>query len=129
MQAFNEFNEMNPVQVRDFYKDVRDARNIPNCPYCACTKVKEYRQHSQHCSGQWNTSIQFDCGTKFSYTPNLIRIEQDSMCQRSPEWKARIKKVDEMREKLYQIAVAENMHEADLKKLKDRLEGWNPRWY
>jgi hypothetical protein len=121
--------EMTEVQVAALYRTVRDAREIVCCPYCGTSKMKEYRQHSLHCSGQWNTSVQFDCGAQFAYSPNLIRVEQVYMCRESPEWKARIKKVDEMREKLYAIAVAENMHETDLKKLKEKLDGWNPRWF
>jgi len=121
--------EMNRKQVQELYAEIRDAQNIICCPYCGTGKVKEYRKHSQHCSGQWNTSTQFECGAQFAYSPNLICVEQIYMCQQSPEWKARIKKVDEMRPKIYEFAVANGVHELDLKKLKDKLEGWNPRYF
>uniref|UniRef100_A0AB39CEL3 Uncharacterized protein n=1 Tax=Pseudomonas phage HRDY3 TaxID=3236930 RepID=A0AB39CEL3_9VIRU len=121
--------EMTPQQVKELYAKVRDAREIHCCPYCGGGKVKEYRQHSQHCSGLWNTSVQFDCGVQFEFSPNLIRIEQRYMCTKSPDWKARLAKVDSLRAKLVEVAVAEGAHPDDVKKLKEKLEYWNPRYF
>lgn len=120
---------MTEIQVAEMFKGVRDARQIAECPYCKTSEVKEYRQRDKHCSGQWNTSVRFACEAEFSYSPNLICVEQNGTCRDNPEWKARLKHVDEMREKLYKVAQEAGTHATDLKKLKERLDSWNPRWY
>lgn len=120
---------MTAKQVREHYKGLRSTEQITSCPYCYTAKVKERRQRDQHCSGLWNTSVQFDCGIQFNFSPNLLSVEQQYMCTKSPEWKARIAKVDDLRAKLLEFAKEQGAHPEDVVKLKDKLEYWNPRYF
>jgi hypothetical protein len=43
--------------------------------------------HDEHVSGEWNEEVTYKCGASFSFSPNLMRVHQDSLCNETKEAK------------------------------------------
>ena len=50
------------------------------CPKCGRTQIKSIVKQNQHCSGNWNESLEFDCGYKEVYSPNGGGVKARGEC-------------------------------------------------
>lgn len=109
----------------DYSIGIKTLVGLDKCPYCGTTEVEETRKWAKHCSGHWNESIKFSCKATFAFSPNFMCVGLSQTCNYDPEFKARKKLVDDVRDELYQHAVTRGVLESDLKKLKEHLQFWN----
>jgi hypothetical protein len=57
--------------------------NFPGaCKDCG-SKVQVITIFNQHSSGEWNESVEYKCGAKFSFCPNFpnVNSRRDEICQ------------------------------------------------
>lgn len=70
------------------------------CPFCGCTEVVAESSYSKHTCGMWNEERKFRCGLTIHFSPNFDREETTGECTVDPEYKTKVKKRIEAREKL-----------------------------
>lgn len=54
------------------------------CPICKA-KVKYATQWNQHSNREWNESVEFECGAKHEYSPNIGGPNTTWLCPEDPE--------------------------------------------
>lgn len=106
----------------DFMIGIKRLEEVPACPLCGCSTVKESRKWAQHCSGYWNESVEFDCGQKYEFSPNFMCVGLVYDCKRNPEFKARVKLVEDVKAELIAHGKKRGLSEADQKQLEDKLQ-------
>jgi predicted RNA-binding Zn-ribbon protein involved in translation (DUF1610 family) len=70
------------------------------CPKCGSEIIAQSKSH-QHINGSWNEYMEFYCGYKLHYSPNFKKIIEDKECNRSEEYKEKIKKREDAYIKLH----------------------------
>lgn len=78
-------------------------KNTTSCHGCGCKEITESRQFNKHSNGHWNESVQFRCGYKAQFSPNFMRIIDESECEQSPEHKHMLEKRKAFKLKLAQF--------------------------
>jgi hypothetical protein len=101
---------------------IRKISEVSCCPTCGNKEVKEFRKFDQHCSGEWRESIAFACGAKYEYCTNFSQVGLVTECKQNPEFQARVKLVETVKEELLQHAEKRGLSDADMKQLRDKLQ-------
>ena len=108
--------------MTDFQIGIKRLTDVTRCPLCGCGTVKETRKWAQHCNGHWNESVEFECGQKYEFSPNFMCVGLVADCKQNPQFKARVKLVQEVKAELIEHGKRRGLSEADQKQLEDKLQ-------
>jgi hypothetical protein len=54
------------------------------CPICK-EQIRESRQWNQHTNGTWNEQVEFRCGARYEFSPNIGGPYPTWLCPKDPE--------------------------------------------
>jgi hypothetical protein len=110
----------------DYSIGIKRISEITCCLKCGNSTVKETRKWELHTCGHWNESITFQCGARYEFTPNFMKVGLAKVCTYDPEFKKRKELTAQVKKEIFELAEKRGIYPEEMTKLKSNLEYWHP---
>lgn len=95
-----------------------------SCPHCN-SRLDEEKRWSLHTNGHWNESKKFECGLLLHFSPNFMKVKEESPCRQSDDYIKSRKRRTTLLDKIEELVAQSDADE----EFKQKIRYWLPQGY